>query len=113
MMRGFISVGIISGTILLANFIFANPSDGESLAQEEPAYAKWGGIAMEKTKEKYPHAQIIDYLHVGREVGTTTATEKFKLWLKENDREFGVFIDIQFNQKTEEITNISFQETAR
>lgn len=112
-MKGLISVGIISGTILLANFIFANPSDGEQPAQEVPAYAKWGGIAMQKTKEKYPHAKIIDYLHVGREVGTTTSTEKFKLWLKEGDREFGVFIDIQFDQKTEGIMNISFKETAR
>nr|WP_251028972.1 DUF3889 domain-containing protein [Bacillus sp. ISL-18] len=50
-----------------------------------PPYAKWGKITMQKTKEKYPQAKIIDYLHIGRDKGENTSVEKFKLWLKENN----------------------------
>ena len=55
-----------------------------------PPYAKWGTLALKKTHEKYPHAKIIDYLHIGRMIGRQTSTEKFKLWLKEDSKEFGV-----------------------
>ncbi|MGG1396767.1 YqzG/YhdC family protein [Bacillus salipaludis] len=78
-----------------------------------PPYAKWGGFAMKKTKEKYPKAQIIDYLHIGRISGPTTSTEKFKLWLKENGKEFGVFIDIEFNNQTEQVKKVTFKETPK
>lgn len=81
--------------------------------QSEPAYAKWGQIAMQKTKERYPKASIIDYLHVGKETGEHTSVEKFKLWLREDSREFGVFIDITFENTTENIINIEFRETDR
>ncbi|WP_310174092.1 YqzG/YhdC family protein [Neobacillus niacini] len=78
-----------------------------------PPYAKWGVLAMKKTKEKYPNAQIIDYLHIGRISGPTNSTEKFKLWLKHNRKEFGVFIDIEFNNKTEQVIKVTFKETPK
>ncbi|MGG3468724.1 DUF3889 domain-containing protein [Neobacillus pocheonensis] len=78
-----------------------------------PPYAKWGLMAMEKTHEKYPNANIIDYLHIGRVTGPTTSTEKFKLWLKDNKKEFGVFIDIEFNNQTQKVNKITFRETTR
>ncbi|WHY00456.1 DUF3889 domain-containing protein [Neobacillus sp. DY30] len=78
-----------------------------------PPYAKWSKIALAKTKEKYPNAQIIDYLYVGRQNGTRTSTEKFKLWLKENGKEFGVYVDIEFIKETEQVVNITYTETAR
>ncbi|MFP5112480.1 YqzG/YhdC family protein [Bacillaceae bacterium C204] len=78
-----------------------------------PPYAKWGTLALKKTHEKYPHAKIIDYLHIGRTSGPQTSTEKFKLWLKDNNKEFGVFVNIEFNQVTEKVVKISFEETSR
>ncbi|NLY80018.1 MAG: DUF3889 domain-containing protein [Lysinibacillus sp.] len=78
-----------------------------------PAYAKWGRIAMQKVKEKYEKANVIDYLHIGREIGEKVSTEKFKLWLREGEREFGVFVNIIFNNDTEEIIDIQFEETDR
>ncbi|MBT2729900.1 DUF3889 domain-containing protein [Bacillus sp. ISL-75] len=78
-----------------------------------PSYAKWGTLALKKTHEKYPHAKIIDYLHIGRTSGPQTSTERFKLWLKENNREFGVFINIEFNKETEKVLKITFEETTR
>src|SRR5690606_11380003 len=80
---------------------------------QPPSYAKWGQIAMKETKARYPNADIIDYQHIGRDTGTNTSTEKFKLWLRSGTKEFGVFIDITFENSTEKITDISFRETTR
>ena len=90
-------------------------SPHEALAQQKPIppYAKWGTLAMEKTKERYPNAKIIDYLHIGRVTGPTSTTEKFKLWLKGQQKEFGVFVDIEFNPATNQVIKIAFRETTR
>lgn len=81
---------------------------------EDPPYAKWGRIAMQETKEKYPESFIVDYLHVGRETENGSATETFKLWLRnKNGHEFGVYVFIQFKVETEEIIKITFEETDR
>jgi hypothetical protein len=86
-----------------------------SIAQQKPIppYAKWGQLAMKKTHEKYPQAKIVDYLHVGRTTGPQTSVEKFKLWLKGPQKEFGVFVDIEFDNKTEKVISIKFRETTR
>ncbi|MFC4411103.1 YqzG/YhdC family protein [Chungangia koreensis] len=78
---------------------------------QEPAYAKWGRIALEQAKERYPNAEIIDYLHVGRRDMDDTAMETFKLWIRESEREFGVFVMIEFNPENDSIKRIEFIET--
>ena len=78
-----------------------------------PAYAKWGKLAIKETKSKYPNAAIIDYLHEGNESKGDTTIEKFKLWLKDGDNEFGVFIRIEYTTKTEKVINIKLLETSR
>lgn len=78
-----------------------------------PSYAKWGRLAMQKTGSRYPDADIVDYLHQGREENDSTAVEKFKLWLREDDKEFGVLIAIEFSTKTEEVIDITFSETSQ
>ncbi|MHA6250311.1 YqzG/YhdC family protein [Oceanobacillus sp. CAU 1775] len=83
------------------------------LLEEIPPYAKWGRVAMQETKEKYPDADIIDYLHIGKEMENEKSIEKFKLWLKAKDREFGVFITIHFDTQTEEVIDIIMEETDR
>ena len=81
--------------------------------KETPAYAKWGALAMKETQNRYPHAQIIDYLHRGRETQEDVIIEKFKFWLKQGDKEFGVYVSITFVAATEKIVTIEFQETDR
>lgn len=110
-MRLLISIALVASTIFIGNILY-NSSEA-NVQQTAPAYAKWGKIAMEKVKEKYPAAKIVDYLHIGRVVGHNTSTEKFKLWLREGNREFGVFVDITFNQQTEKIIDIQLKETDR
>ncbi len=78
-----------------------------------PSYAKWGKLAVQETKEKYPSAQIIDYLHIGKETTDDSTVEKFKLWLKGETKEFGVFVNIEFNSETNEVVQITFEETDR
>lgn len=82
-------------------------------ALEIPAYAKWGRLAIKETKVKYPNAHIIDYLHEGNDSTGDITIEKFKLWLKEGDHEFGLFIRIHFDKKTEKVVKIEFRETDR
>ena len=85
-----------------------------TLAQKpEPAYAKWGRLAMKETKAKYPNAQIIDYLHIGKTTSESIETEKFKLWMKENKREYGVFVNISFDSATQRVIKMTFIETER
>lgn len=79
----------------------------------EPAYAKWGQLAMKEVKAKYPNAAIIDYLHEGSETVGDSTIEKFKLWLKEANREFGVFVRITYKTKTGEVEGIDYRESER
>ncbi|WP_026691218.1 DUF3889 domain-containing protein [Alteribacter aurantiacus] len=81
---------------------------------EEPEYARWGKLAVEKVKERYPDVKVVDYLHVGRkEIDEDTASETFKLWMRGDDREFGVFVTITFEKETDEVLEISYEETDR
>jgi len=109
---------IFRGCILCFMVVFTLPIPYKAADlyenQQIPAYAKWGLLAMQKTKERYPKASIIDYLHIGREMKTShIAVERFKLWLRENGREYGVLIDIEFEVQTEKVLHIAFKETNR
>jgi len=85
-----------------------------ALAQPEtPNYAKWGQVAMKETKSRYPNMDIVDYKHEGSEPKGESTIEKFKLWLKEGETEFGVLIRIEYTTETEEVIKIEFEETAR
>ncbi|QCR34488.1 hypothetical protein C1N55_11405 [Lysinibacillus sp. SGAir0095] len=108
-----VSVLLVFSTIAVGKILTVPPEGETTNAQEiAPAYAKWGRLAMQNVMAKYPSADVIDYLHIGREVGTVNSVEKFKLWLKaEDNSEFGVFVDITFNNQTEEIVDIKYTET--
>ncbi|WP_042220920.1 YqzG/YhdC family protein [Oceanobacillus manasiensis] len=91
------------------------PADVEPQQEQvqTPAYAKWGKIAMKETKAKYPNADIIDYLHEGSRKNGDSEVEMFKLWLKQDNKEFGVYVNIEYKPETEEVTSITFKETDR
>ncbi|KFM99617.1 DUF3889 domain-containing protein [Bacillus clarus] len=103
---------IVLAILLLTTY--SNLYNDSSIVHAQPPYAKWGKLAVEKTKEQYPKAQIIDYLHIGRKPKTIHVTvEKFKLWLREDGKEYGVFVDVEFDTKTEKFLKINFQKTSR
>jgi hypothetical protein len=77
----------------------------------QPSYTKWGRFAVDAVSKKY-HGSVIDYLHVGRRVlSPNTTQETFKLWVKENGREFGVYVIITFETITEKILSVEYKET--
>ncbi|WP_245415750.1 DUF3889 domain-containing protein [Alteribacter populi] len=111
-----LAVCLVSQIAMTAPQVYSAPSVVTLLQQEEPAYAKWGKLAVEKVKERYPDYKVVDYLHIGREEGEedNQATEKFKLWLRDDGEcEFGVFINITFDLKTEEVIEITYEKTDR
>lgn len=61
-MKIFISLQLLFGLFLFGNCLNFNTHIVTKAEQEMPPYAKWGQIAMKKTKEKYPNADVIDYL---------------------------------------------------
>ncbi|MEK4148198.1 DUF3889 domain-containing protein [Robertmurraya sp. FSL W8-0741] len=102
---------LISLILLTAGFAFI--AIDSSIVEAEEKFEKWGQLALSKTKEKYPNAEIKDYKHIGRVQGTNTTVEKFKLWLKENDKEFGLLVNIKFDKETERVIAISFKEVKK
>ncbi|MGE7545217.1 DUF3889 domain-containing protein [Sporosarcina sp. FSL K6-3508] len=75
-----------------------------------PSYAKWSRIAIQETQMKYPHANIMDYLHIGSESRKESTVEKFRLWLREGDKEFAVFVKVTYSIKTNKLIDIELQE---
>lgn len=112
-MKFILSVHLLFGLFWFGEYPLETNEVVALAQQQAPPYAKWGQVAMKKTKERYPQANIIDYLHIGREKGPKNSTEKFKLWLKTDSKEFGVFVDITFENETEQIKDIKFRETTR
>ncbi|PIC79543.1 hypothetical protein CSV75_10080 [Sporosarcina sp. P18a] len=77
---------------------------------EVPAYAKWSRLAIKQTMLKYPRAEIKDYLHIATDSKNVTSVEKFQLWLKEEEREFGVIVTVTYSAETGQFIRINFQE---
>ena len=78
-----------------------------------PGYAKWGQLAMKRTKDKYPKAKIVDYQHLGKQEAPILTTEKFRFWLKEGDKEFGVNVTIHFYKESEAVKEVKLEEIKR
>ncbi|MDG0794360.1 YqzG/YhdC family protein [Cohnella ginsengisoli] len=80
----------------------------------DTTYHKWSLIAIEETKHKYPQASLVDYLHIGRtQLEGGLSEEKFKLWLRQADREFGVFVTVRFNDAEDRLISVAMSETPR
>lgn len=99
------------GIFLVLFAVFINTPTISYAQQGIPARAQWGNVAIKETKAKYPQAKIIDYLHEGSEVNEDSSIEKFKLWLKQSDKEFGVHVRIKYITNTNKVVKIEFQET--
>lgn len=80
-------------------------------AEALPSYVKWGRIAMTKAQEKYPNSEVTDYLHVGKEDKKGTSVEKFKLIVKQDQKEIGVFVNLTFDTRTERLLSVEMKET--
>ena len=104
---------VVLGVVITINSALTHIPSIAHTQEEIPAYAKWGRLAVKEVQSKYPNATVIDYLHEDSETRGDTTIEKFKLWLKDSDKEFGVFVHITYTTETEEIVNVEFRETSR
>jgi Protein of unknown function (DUF3889) len=104
---------VVLGVVITINSALTHIPSIAHTQEENPAYAKWGRLAVKEVQSNYPDATVIDYLHEGRETKGDKTIEKFKLWLKDSDKEFGVFVRIEYTTETEEILNVEFRETFR
>jgi len=77
--------------------------------KETPSHAKWGKKAMVEVKKKYPHAEIYDYKHVGRQEKAHTSTETFYLWIREKQKSSKVTVNITFDSNSENIISVTVQ----
>jgi hypothetical protein len=108
--------GIASAFIAVAGPVLLEASAAEHGARQkpsapyakpEPAYAKWGKLAVQYVHVCYPKAAVIDYLHVGRRrTGINRAEEVFQLWLREGKQEWGVLVRVQFQVSPERLLSI-------
>ncbi|MYL35343.1 DUF3889 domain-containing protein [Pontibacillus yanchengensis] len=111
MTRILISLVFVSSIINNPFVLPTSPVIQGVVAQPEiPSYAKWGQMAVKKTQEKYPNAKVKDYLHIGRSSKNGTSVEQFKLWVRESGKEYPVYVDIEFDTKTEKFINISIKK---
>lgn len=82
-------------------------------AHAEPDYAQWGRIAVKAAAGQYPDAAITDYKHVGRTVlSDQLSREVFKLWLRQDRGEFGVYASVTFNHHSNAFISITWSQEA-
>ncbi|EHB62469.1 MULTISPECIES: DUF3889 domain-containing protein [Paenibacillus] len=76
----------------------------------DPAYAQWGAVAIKETGKKYG-MDVVDYLYMGRKtLSRDLAEEKFKLWLRKGNREFGVYVTVRYHPATRQLVSIVYEE---
>lgn len=74
----------------------------------EPAYAKWGVIAVKKAESHYG-APVKDYAHIGRTIiSESIAEEKFRLLMKKETQEFTVVVTVRINPQTDELLSVDY-----
>lgn len=104
--------------LLAIGLLFTNPGSStfpNTLVAENdiPAYAKWSRLALKEATKKYPNAKIIDYLYVSTVPKEDKTTATFQLWLKEDDKEFGVIVKVTYKTVSEEVIKVEFEEFSR
>ncbi|PIC70396.1 hypothetical protein CSV77_07875 [Sporosarcina sp. P16b] len=106
----FAKIGLALGVLLTSGSGTSDESAAALSKVEVPAYAKWSRLAIKQTMLKYPHADIKDYLHIATDSKKVTGVEKFQLWLKEEEREFGLIVTVTYSAETGKFIRIDFQE---
>lgn len=100
---------LIAGNLAMMEATPTSPA----IDKEIPPYAKWGRMAVEETKKKYSEAKIVDYMYQGSHTSDDVTVQTFKLWLNEQDKEFGVYVKIEHDRETDKVEKITFEETDR
>lgn len=74
-------------------------------------YAKWGKIALERTKEKYPNSIVSDYQYDTRRVNADgTVIDFFDFIITENKVEKDIKVKILHNPENGRLISVGFEE---
>ncbi|WP_051250866.1 DUF3889 domain-containing protein [Paenibacillus harenae] len=103
--------------VMKAVFVLLSLTSSEAMPPEEsvqyaqPAYAKWGRLAMEEASKAYPDASIADYKYEGRTMlEGGQAEERFVLWLRRVSGEFGIRVSIKVESDTDRLVQVRIKE---
>lgn len=115
---GAVRAGLMITLLIVAGLAAGPARSGHAAAAAayrhvaDTTYHKWSLMAIEETKHKYPKAALIDYLHIGRtQLGNGLSEEKFKLWLRQDNREFGVYVTVRFQDAEDRLVSIVTRES--
>ncbi len=74
---------------------------------------KWGELAIEEVQKKYDGVLIKEYKYVWHEEKKDgTGIKRFKFLLRHSGKEFGVYVTISYDVKSEEVKEIQIMEVA-
>lgn len=72
---------------------------------------KWGQLAIEEVQKKYEGVLIKEYKYIWHEEKKDgTGIKRFKFLLRHFGKEFGVYVTISYDVKSEEVKNIQIME---
>jgi hypothetical protein len=109
----------MTGVVFTCTFIWGGATQHEASAVATYAKSvssrdKWGKIALEAVKERYPNVAIVDSEYVGRfKISGTVAEDVFKMWFVQGSREHGLFVRVSFDKPHDRLLRVQFQETDR
>lgn len=82
-----------------------------SAQPEEPVYAKWSKVAIEKVKEEYPNGDVSDFLYVGRKtISENKAADTFLLVVRRYNEGKEVRVTVTFNPNTDKLIGTEIKE---
>ncbi|MDN4071588.1 DUF3889 domain-containing protein [Fictibacillus terranigra] len=90
-----------------------NRNNGTNMSTEpmRQDYAKWGKIALERTKEKYPNSTISDYQYDTRRVNADgTVIDFFDFIVTENRVEKDVKVKVLHDPDNGKLISVGFEE---
>ncbi|MFC7395400.1 DUF3889 domain-containing protein [Scopulibacillus cellulosilyticus] len=88
-------------------FVLSFPNE----AYLQTDYAKWGKIALEKTKERYPDSNVSDYAYMGHEkIADNVAADWFEFQLKRDGKTKSLKVRVTYSSETDKLIDINFFE---
>jgi len=82
-------------------------------AVKQPEYAKSGQAAVLAAKQRYS-AEVVDYAYEGwNPAGSGQVEYRFRLWLRKDEREFGVRVAVKVSAASGEPTGMTWTEITR
>jgi hypothetical protein len=76
------------------------------------SYIEWVDEAEEQATSHYPNAEKIDFLYVGcKPQSLTTKNHVYKYWIRDRSHQFGVYVSILIDTKSNKMLRSTVEET--